>query len=145
MGIKKKFSIVMLLLIMSLGSFWGCENSNNKITEVVNELKENTGYDVEYNEEKNTIRIVDYISKDTIVEAVSKDNVYKQWGTMRDKLLDLYDDSVAFGEGKGLKDTSYEMILIDKESSKTDEEFPLLIINENGVIFDMVEEVISRQ
>lgn len=143
MGNKKRFTTLIILLFVTLSSFWGC--ANNKITEVVNELKENTGYDVEYNEEKNTIRIVDYISKDTVIEAVSKDNVYNQWGKMRDKLLDLYDNSVSFGEGKGLKDTSYEMILIDKESSKTDEEVPLLIINENGVIFDMVEEVINRQ
>lgn len=143
---KKRFALLIMISVLVLVTLIGgcAKNNDDNISALINELKENTDYDVQYNKEKGTIRIMDYISKDTIIKAVSKDNVYNQWKEMRNELNGVYNDLFELGKSKGIKDISYEVIIIDKESANTDKEVPLLIINDEGVVFDMVEEIKSK-
>ncbi|MDU7148266.1 MAG: hypothetical protein E6300_07230 [Clostridium sp.] len=140
---KKKNTMFIINIILVCILMIGCSGSNNKaqIPNFVKTLQETIGYDVEYIEDRSIIRVTDYLSKDTIIDAVSKDNVYNQWVEMRNTFLGLYDGVEKLANSNGMKDINYEIIVIDKESANTDEEVPLLIINETGIVFDMVEEV----
>ena len=70
--------------------------------------------------------------------------MYKQWVILRENALSLYNDVKNLADSSNIKDVGYEIVIIDKESSKTDKEIPLLIIDSTGVVFDMVEETKNK-
>lgn len=143
---KKKFVAIIGAFVLIFGLITGCSSSNKetKITDFISNLESSTGYDVKYIEDRKTIRVIDYLTKDTISEAVSKDSGYNQWINMRNTFSDLYKDVEKLGVSDGVKNVNYELIIIDKDSANTSEEVPLLIINETGVVFDMVEEIKNK-
>lgn len=143
---QKKYAIIFINFILTFVFMIGCSTSGSKtkIPEFVKVLQDTVEYDVEYREDRNVIRITDYLSKDTIIDAVSKDSVYKQWVILRENALSLYNDVKNLADSSNIKDVGYEIVIIDKESSKTDKEIPLLIIDSTGVVFDMVEETKNK-
>lgn len=143
MNNKKKNVIFLINFVLVFILMIGCSKSSSKskMTDFISDLKNDTGYDVEYIEDRETIRLTDYLSKDTIIEAVSEDDVYNQWIEMRKNVLNLYSSVKELGESNNIKDIECEIVIIDKESAKTDEEVPLLIVNDTGILLDIVEEI----
>lgn len=148
MKLSKKWKVISSILIGSILSVLiiGCSSlsKNTDVSAFARELQKDIGYDTKYIEDRNVIRVSDYISKETIVEAVSEDEVYAQWTGMGEELLSLYNTVEEFGKSKNIKNIEYEIVVIDKESSKTDKEVPLLIIDKTGITFDMVKEIKNK-
>lgn len=139
---NKKRTLVMLLCVFaSIMLIGGCSSKKISVGDFTNELKDEIGYETEYVKDRSIIRVSEYLSKDTIINSVSTESAYNQWVNMREEFLKLYDDIVKLGKSKNLEDIEYEIVIIDKDSANTDDEVPLLVINKNGIIFDMVEEI----
>ncbi len=143
---KKKIMALMSSFVLMFILMVGCSNSNKetKMTDFLSKLESSTGYDVKYIEDRKTIRVIDYLTKETISEVASKDSGYDQWVNMRNTFLDLYKKVEKLGASDGVKNISYELIIIDKDSANSSEEVPLLIVNETGIVFDIVEEIKNK-
>ena len=144
MQIKRKVMLSCIVSILLVTFFTGCAKAKVSIPDFVKLLKDEIGYDVEYIEDRSVIRITDYLGQDAIIDAVSNDNVYNQWIGLRENILKLYDDSVELAKSKNIDDTEFEIVIIEKDSAKTSQEIPLLIINKDGVLLDIVEEIRSK-
>lgn len=141
---KRRALVFMLSIICTLTLIVGCSSKKTTISDFVKTLQDNIDYEVEYIEDRKAIRVVDYLSKDTVVDAVSRDVSYQQWVDMREDILGLYDEVKNLGESNKVEDVEYEIVIIDKDSANTDSEVPLLIVDKTGILFDMVDEARSR-
>lgn len=133
-----------VLAIALLGLFLvGCKSVDPKeeISKLTNEIKNMTSYEVEYIEDRNVIRITDTISQQTVVLASTNDELYIRWLGIQQDFLSLHDTFKSLSDTKGIEDIKYELIIVDEESFNTDSEVPVLIVNEKGILFDMVERL----
>lgn len=145
--LKNKCKIYFVLSLVFMITFAiGCSNKKESgdMSRFINTMENNLGYDVKYFDERKAVRISEYLPQSTVVEAISDNVAYDQWVAMRSDFLDLFESIKKLGDVGNLDNVKYELLIIDKDTANTEKEIPLLIINEKGVIFDIVEKVKNK-
>lgn len=129
--------LLMLLLLMLLV---GCGSKGMTAEELVDYVRSKISYNVTYREKRDVIRIQDSIAKEVAYTAIIDNYAYLQWSEMKDYALDLYNvfDKYVKDNSDGIKT---EFIMFDAY----DEDIMLLLINENGVVYDVVDKTRNKK
>lgn len=138
---KKRILCMVLCVVLLIGLVGGCGKSDKNINDFTQAIINETGLGAEYIEDRNVVRVYHLMTTEPLYEASEYDGFDAVWFSVRNDSLDMYESIVKVAESRKVGNVNMEFVIFDETKYLQNEEIPMIVVNDDGVVFDMMKEL----